>query len=66
MRAQEFFVEEKHTGGALGLPFPGTYEQEYNMFKRKGPMRITAMTSEEEEDTSLKKTLKKLRLNKIK
>ena len=25
---------------------PTTYEQEYNMFKRKGPRRITAMTNE--------------------
>lgn len=50
MRASEFIVEgndkEFHTGGALGLPFPGTYEQEYNMFQRKGPRRITAMTNE--------------------
>lgn len=37
---------EHHTGGSLGLPFPGTYEQEYNKFKRKGPRRITAMTNE--------------------
>jgi hypothetical protein len=33
--------EEHHTGGSLGLPFPGTYEQEYDMFKSKGPRRIT-------------------------
>jgi hypothetical protein len=33
--------EELHTGGSLGLPFPGTYEQEYDMFKSKGPRRIT-------------------------
>ena len=39
--------EEFHTGGSLGLPFPGTYEQEYDMFKTKGPRRITAMTNEE-------------------
>lgn len=39
--------EEFHTGGSLGLPFPGTYEQEYDMFKSKGPRRITAMTNEE-------------------
>ena len=38
--------EEFHTGGSLGLPFPGTYEQEYDMFKSKGPRRITAMTNE--------------------
>jgi hypothetical protein len=38
--------EELHTGGALGLPFPGTYEQEYDKFKSKGPHRITAMTNE--------------------
>lgn len=50
MRAYEFITEgndrEYHTGGSLGLPFPGTYEQEYNMFKSKGPRRITAMTNE--------------------
>jgi predicted nucleotidyltransferase len=40
--------EEFHTGGSLGLPFPGTYEQEYDMFKSKGPRRITAMTNESE------------------
>ena len=40
--------EEHHTGGSLGLPFPGTYEQEYDMFKSKGPRRITAMTNESE------------------
>jgi hypothetical protein len=38
--------EEFHTGGSLGLPFPGTYEQEYDKFKSKGPRRITAMTNE--------------------
>jgi predicted nucleotidyltransferase len=52
LRAYEFILEgndrEYHTGGSLGLPFPGTYEQEYNMFKRKGPGRITAMTNESE------------------
>jgi predicted nucleotidyltransferase len=52
LRAFEFIREgndrEYHTGGSLGLPFPGTYEQEYNMFKRKGPGRITAMTNESE------------------
>ncbi len=50
MRANEFIIEgndkEFHTGGALGLPFPGSYEQEYDMFKRKGSRRITAMTNE--------------------
>lgn len=38
--------DEYHTGGSLGIPFPGTYEQEYNKFKTKGPRRITAMTNE--------------------
>lgn len=28
----------------LGIPYPTTYEQENNKFKRRGPMRITAMT----------------------
>ena len=40
--------EELHTGGALGLPFPGTYEQEYDKFKSTGQRRITAMTNESE------------------
>lgn len=38
--------EEHHTGGSLGTPYPGTYEQEYMPFKSKGPRRITAMTYE--------------------
>jgi hypothetical protein len=38
--------EEFHTGGSLGTPYPGTYEQEYDMFKSKGPRRITATTNE--------------------
>lgn len=54
MRAQEF-ITEKYTGGALGLPLPGTYEQEYNKFKRKGPRRITALTCEEESENKDKK-----------
>lgn len=33
-------------GENKGLPMPGTYEQEYNMFKSKGPERIVAMTNE--------------------
>jgi hypothetical protein len=28
----------------LGIPYPSTYEQENNKFKRRGPMRITNMT----------------------
>jgi hypothetical protein len=28
----------------LGIPYPTTYEQENNKFKRRGPMRITNMT----------------------
>lgn len=50
MRAFEFLTEgndkEFHTGGGRGIPSPGTYEQEYNKFKSKGPRRITAMTYE--------------------
>ena len=42
--------QEFHTGGSKGLPFPGTYEQENNMFKTKGPRRITAMTYESQLD----------------
>ena len=30
----------------LGTPYPGTYEQETSMIRRKGPERITAMTYE--------------------
>ena len=37
-------VATKKVKETKGLPFPGTYEQEYNMFKKKGPERITAMT----------------------
>ena len=33
-------------GGAQMVGGPTTYEQEYNMFKSKGPRRITAMTNE--------------------
>jgi hypothetical protein len=29
-----------------GLPFPGTYEQENDMFKSHGPKRMTSLTSE--------------------
>lgn len=40
MRAREFISETK------GLPFPGTYEQEYAPFKQVGSRKITAMTNE--------------------
>jgi hypothetical protein len=30
-----------------GLPMPGTYEQEYDMYKTHGPKRITALTTED-------------------
>ena len=55
MRASEFLPESISTGqggGSAGkgggqmVGGPTTYEQEYNMFKRKGPRRITAMTNE--------------------
>lgn len=55
MRAYEFLPESISTGqggGSAGVGGgqmvggPTTYEQEYNMFKRKGPRRITAMTNE--------------------
>lgn len=42
----ETLSEEFHTGGALGQPMPGTYEQENDPFKSHGARRITAMTSE--------------------
>lgn len=58
MRANEFIIEgndkEFYTGGGKGLPMPGTYEQEYNMFKRKGSRRITALTYEEQEQVDEK------------
>jgi hypothetical protein len=38
--------EEFHTGGSLGLPFPGTYEQEYDMFKSTGQRRTGTLTTE--------------------
>lgn len=55
MRASEFLPESISTGqggGSAGkgggqmVGGPTTYEQEYNMFKRKGARRITAMTNE--------------------
>lgn len=49
MRAIEFIIENK------GLPFPGTYEQENNRFKSKGPERFVAMTSEDKPDIKKKK-----------
>ncbi len=47
-RAGKKLDEEFHTGGSLGTPYPGTYEQEYDMFKSTGQRRITSMTSEGE------------------
>lgn len=38
---------------------PGTYEQEYNMFKSKGPERIIAMTNEADKDVAEGKKRKK-------
>ena len=38
--------EEFHTGGSLGLPFPGTYEQEYDKFKSTGQRRTGTLTTE--------------------
>lgn len=43
--------EEFFTGGALGQPMPGTYEEEYGPFRKKGSYRITAMTNETVEET---------------
>jgi hypothetical protein len=37
-------AEEEKVAEGLGIPYPTTYEQENNKFKRRGPMRITAMT----------------------
>lgn len=55
MRAKNFLFETISTGlggGSAGksggsmVGGPTTYEQEYNKFKKKGAMQITAMTSE--------------------
>jgi hypothetical protein len=55
MRAKEFLPETVSTGlggGSAGsnggqmVGGPTTYEQEFNKFKRRGPRRITAMTTE--------------------
>jgi len=46
-KASKTMTEEFHTGGGKGLPFPGTYEQEYNMTKRDDNARhLVAMTNE--------------------
>jgi hypothetical protein len=47
---------EFHTGGGYGLPFPGTYEEEYNKFKTKGQRRIT-VNFESVDDTITLNTL---------
>lgn len=56
MRAKDFLLETISTGlggGSAGksggsmVGGPTTYEQEYNKFKKKGAMQITAMTSED-------------------
>lgn len=39
-------------GGGQMVGGPTTYEKEYNMFKRKGPRRITAMTNEKKNEPS--------------
>ena len=49
MRSIEFITETK------GLPSPGTYEQENDMFKSKGPERFVAMTSEDEDKPVIRK-----------
>lgn len=51
--------QEKYTGGAKGLPFPSTYEQEYNPYKRKGTERIIAMTNEEQVEEKWSQKYKK-------
>ena len=38
-------------GGGQMMGGPTTYEKEYNMFKRKGPRRITAMTNENQNES---------------
>jgi len=40
----EFRNAEEKVAEGLGIPYPTTYEQENNKFKRRGPMRITNMT----------------------
>ncbi len=37
-------AEEEKVAEGLGIPYPTTYEQENDKFKRRGPMRITNMT----------------------
>lgn len=39
--------DERHPDGSLGLPYPGTYEQENKPFQRKGKYRVTDLTSED-------------------
>jgi hypothetical protein len=51
--------EEYQTGGGLGMPYPGTYEQETKPFKSKGPRRITAMTYESQIDEKWSNKYKK-------
>jgi hypothetical protein len=62
LRAYEFIKETASTGqggGSAGsnggqmVGGPTTYEQEYNMFKRKGPRRITAMTYEDSSNQTI-------------
>lgn len=39
-KLDEYADEEFHTGGALGLPYPDTYEQENDKFQSHGQRRI--------------------------
>jgi len=46
-KVKEGTDQEFYTGGALGLPYPGTYEQENEPFKTKGQRRMGTLTTEE-------------------
>ena len=77
MRAKEFLPETISTGlggGSAGknggsmVGGPTTYEQEYNKFRKKGGLRLTAMTTEEvrtKVDTLDYELIKKIKFNPI-
>jgi hypothetical protein len=51
-----------NSGGSM-VGGPTTYEQEYGMFKRKGPRRITAMTYEDTDSVILRHLYKNKKPN---
>ncbi len=44
LKLRKKYMKKQGVAEGLGIPYPTTYEQENNKFKRRGPMRITAMT----------------------